>query len=152
VRSFIDTNLLIYIDAADEVKKQKKAIALFRELVSAGTAVISSQVLQEYANVALRKLKLPASLIQERLALYSRVEMVQVTPELISAALDLHTTHQFAFYDAMIVQAALSAGCERVLSEDMQSGRSIQGLLIENPFQLERLPAKANPSRMGSKR
>jgi len=60
VRSLLDTNLLVYADSADEPEKQRTAIALLRQHRAAGTAVLSTQVLQEYTNVALRKLQLPA--------------------------------------------------------------------------------------------
>lgn len=36
--------------------------------------------------------------------------------------------------DALIVAAALEAGCDRLLSEDLQHGPKIDGLRVENPF------------------
>ncbi len=65
MRSFFDTNLLVYADSADEPAKQRRAIELITEHRAAGTAVISTQVLQEFVNVALRKLRLPPALIRE---------------------------------------------------------------------------------------
>jgi predicted nucleic acid-binding protein len=97
-------------------------------------AVLSTQVMQEFANVALRKLRLPETLIRERLTFYRRFELVPTTPELILGALDLHFRHQLAYYDALIVQAAVVSGCQRLLTEDMQHGAVIRGVLIENPF------------------
>jgi predicted nucleic acid-binding protein len=54
VRSLLDTNILIHADAADEPRKQQRAIELITAMRGAGTAVLSTQVLQEYVNVALR--------------------------------------------------------------------------------------------------
>lgn len=60
--------------------------------------------------------------------------MVQTTPALIAAALDLHALHGLSFHDAMIVQAAQASGWARFLSEDMQSGAQLCGVQIVNPF------------------
>ena len=72
VRSLFDTNLLVYADSADEPGKQRRAIDLVKQHRAAGTAVLSTQVLQEFVNVALRKLRLPPALIRDRLAFYRR--------------------------------------------------------------------------------
>lgn len=134
MRSLLDTNVLVYADSADEPHKQRQAIELITSLRAAGLAVLSTQVLQEYVNVAARKLQLPHSLIRERLAFYRRFEMVPTSPDLIAGALDLHLLRSLSFYDALIVQAAAVSGCQRVLSEDMQHGASVGGVSIENPF------------------
>jgi predicted nucleic acid-binding protein len=134
VRSLLDTNLLVYADAADEPAKQRRALDVISQLRADGDAVLSTQVLQEYVNVALRKLRLPPPLVRERLAFYRRFELVPASAELIQGALDLHMLHALSFYDALIVQAAAASGCARLLSEDMQHGAVIAGVRIENPF------------------
>jgi predicted nucleic acid-binding protein len=134
VRSLLDTNVLVYADAADEPTKQRRALDVIQAHRRAGTAVLSTQVLQEYVNVAVRKLGLPAPLIRERLAFYGRFEVVQTTPDLIAGALDLHVLNGLSFYDALIVRAAQASGCACVLSEDMQAGARLGGVQIVNPF------------------
>ena len=134
MRSLLDTNILVYADAADEPAKQARAISLIRQHRAAGTAVLSTQVLQEFVNVALRKLRLPPALVRERLAFYRRFDLVPTTPDLLAGALDLHLLHSLSFYDALIVQAASSGGCRQLLSEDMQHGAVIGGVRIVNPF------------------
>ncbi len=134
MRSLLDTNVLIYADAADEPAKQRQAVSLISELRRTGDAVLSTQVLQEYVNVALRKLRLPPALIRERLAFYRRFDLVVTSPELIAAALDLHVLRGISFYDALVVQAAVAGGCQRVLSEDLQHGATLGGVRIVNPF------------------
>ena len=134
MRSLLDTHLLVYADAADEPIKQRRALALITALRSDGSAVLSTQVLQEYVNVALRKLRLPQALIRERIAFYRRFEMVPASADLVAGALDLHVLHSLSFYDALIVQAAVVSGCQRVLSEDMQHAAVYGGVRIENPF------------------
>jgi predicted nucleic acid-binding protein len=130
----LDTNVLIYADAADEPLKHQRAIALITELRGAGTAVLSTQVLQEYVNVATRKLRLPHDLIRARIGFYRGFEIVAASADLIAGALDLHVLRGVSFYDALIVQAAIVSGCQRVLSEDMQHGATFGGVRIENPF------------------
>jgi predicted nucleic acid-binding protein len=136
VRSLLDTNVLVYADAADDPVKQRRAVELITSLRATGEAVLSTQVLQEYTNVALRKLRLPPSLIRERLAFYRRFDLVPASPDLIAGALDIHVLHGLSFYDALIVQAAAVSGCQRLLSEDMQDGVVLAGVQIENPFKL----------------
>lgn len=134
MRSLLDTNVLVYADAIDEPSRQRRAIELIKQHRADGEAVLSTQVLQEYVNVALRKLGLPAPLIRERLAFYRRFEVVTTSAELIAGALDLHVLHRLSFYDALIVQAAQASGCQRVLTEDMQHGARYGGVQIVNPF------------------
>ena len=134
MRSFLDTNVLVYADAADEPVKQATAIALISRLRREGTGVISTQVLQEFANVALRKLRLPHALVRERLVFFAGFDVTRNSPELIQSALDLHIAHGLAFYDALIVQAALDSGCQQLWSEDLQTGRMLGKLVIANPF------------------
>lgn len=134
MRSFFDTNVLIYADASDHPAKQAQAIELIARHRRAGTGVLSTQVLQEFVNVALRKLRLPPGLIRERLAFYGRFDVVPASPALIQAALDLHVLHGHSYYDALIVQAASDSGCRCLFSEDLQDGFRFQGLRVSNPF------------------
>ena len=132
--SFIDSNVLIYAEASDEPKKQAVALALLRRLKLAGTGVISTQALQEFANVALRKMGLGANHVRKQLSAHEQFEVVQVTPEIIRGALDIHQTRSVSFYDALIVQAAITAGCDTLYSEDLNTGEVIDGVKINNPF------------------
>ena len=134
VASFIDSNVLIYAEASDEPKKQAVALALLRRLKLAGTGVISTQALQEFANVALRKMGLGANHVRKQLSAHEQFEVVQVTPEIIRGALDIHQARSVSFYDALIVQAAITAGCDTLYSEDLNTGEVIDGVKINNPF------------------
>ena len=77
---------------------------------------------------------LPAEIAQQHVATYAQANIVQVTTELILAAIDLHRLHKLSFWDALIVRSAHAAGCSIVFSEDMKHGQSYDGVLIENPF------------------
>ena len=133
-RSFIDTNVLIYAEASDEPAKQRVALDLLKQLYDEAQGVLSTQVLQEYCNVALKKLQLPAQHVRAQLELYQQFEVIQVTPAIIHAGLDLHQTRSIAFYEAIIVASAQTAGCNVLLSEDMKAGENTGGVRIINPF------------------
>jgi predicted nucleic acid-binding protein len=133
-RSFIDTNLLIYAEASDAREKQRTALSILKQLYDDANGVLSTQVLQEYCNVALKKLGLPAQHVRAQLDLYEQFEVVQVTPVIIRAALDLHQTRSLAFYDSIILASAQASGCVVLLSEDMNAGEVAAGVRIVNPF------------------
>lgn len=133
-RSFIDTNVLVYAEASDEPQKQRAALALLKSLYDENLGVLSTQVLQEYCNVALKKLKLPAQYVRAQLDLYEQFEIVQVTPHIIRAGLDLHQTRSMAFFDAIVLASAHAAGCNVIWTEDMNTGEIVNGVCISNPF------------------
>lgn len=133
-RSFIDTNVLIYAEASDEPAKRQAALALIKQLYENASGVLSTQVLQEYCNVALKKLKLPAAHLRAQLDLYEQFEVIQITPALIRAGLDLRQTRSVSFYDAIILASAQTAGCSELFSEDFNTGEMICGVQIINPF------------------
>ena len=134
MRSFIDTNVLVYADAADAPAKQARATALIAEHLREGSGVISTQVLHEFVNAALRKLALPLDIVRARVRLYNRFETVNASPPAVLDALDLHALHQLSFWDALILQAARQSGCVELLTEDLQPGAVIGGVRIVNPF------------------
>lgn len=134
MRSFIDTNVLVYADDVAGTRKQEIARRLVASHLKAASGVVSTQVLQEYVNVALRKLRLPVDLVRSRLSTYRRLETVPATADLIASALDIHQLHRLSFWDALIVQAARQSGCVQLLSEDMNSGAILAGVRLVNPF------------------
>ena len=134
-RSFIDTNILVYAEANDEPAKQRVALDLLKQLFETASGVLSTQVLQEYCNVAIKKLKLPPAHIRAQLDLYEQFEVVQVTPSIIRTGLDLHQTRSVSFYDAIVLASAQTAGCGVLLSEDMNAGELVGGVRVVNPFE-----------------
>jgi predicted nucleic acid-binding protein len=133
-RAFIDTNVLVYAEASDLPAKQRAALDLLRQLYEQASGVLSTQVLQEYCNVALKKLRMPAQQLRTRLDLYEQFEIVQVTPVIVRAGLDLHQTRSLGFYDALIVASAQTAGCNVLFSEDLNTGEKMGPVRIVSPF------------------
>ncbi len=127
---FFDTNILLYLFSGDAVRAD-----CAEALVSKG-GIISVQVLNEFASVAKRKLGMAYADIREALATIRALCKVQpLTVETHEMALAIAERHGFAFYDSLIVSAALLSGCPTLYSEDMQAGQEIEGtLVISNPF------------------
>lgn len=135
-RTFIDTNILVYSVDESPAEKAKHARAL--ELLAARPEdlVVSTQVLQEFYVVTTRKLKNPLSeeIAARAVKGVARLDVVSVDVPLVLAAVDTSRMVQLSFWDALIIEAASRAGCDRVLSEDLNAGQAIRGVRIENPF------------------
>lgn len=132
--SFLDTNVLVYaVDAAD-LQRNAQARALVEACLRRGDGVVSTQVLQEFFNVATRKMGIDAAAARRYVELFASLETVQISTELILGAIDLHRLRSISFWDALVVRAASAAGCERVWTEDLQAGATLDGVRVENPF------------------
>ena len=136
VPTFIDTNVLAYAHDASEPRRQPIAAALLDDLWRSREGVLSTQVLSEFYVVITRTFEPPLSRREARglVDAYGAWPVVQVDPTLIIAASALEEQHSLSFWDALIIEAARQAGATRLLSEDLQQGRRIAGLVIENPF------------------
>ena len=111
-RSFVDTNVLVYL-FSDEPEKQQRANELLVSAPPEETLVISTQVIGEFVNVCLRR------------RLLSEAE----------TAMRLHERYGYAWWDSVLVATALEADCTILYSEDLQDGQVIEGRLrIVNPF------------------
>ncbi len=136
---FLDTNVFIYqLDGADP-RKQAVADGLVTEALRSQDACISFQVVQECLNVITTKARIPLTAAEAQGyldAVLAPLVQVGASMPLYQRALDLRARWQFSFYDALIVAAALTAGCRRLLSEDLQHGQRIETLVIENPFRV----------------
>ena len=130
-KAFIDSNILLYLLSADADKANRA-----EEIVRAG-GLISVQVLNEITNVARRKLAMSWVEINEVLALIRSICPTDpLTIETHDRGMLVAERYGLSVYDAMIVAAALLAGCKKLYSEDMQDGLLIDHQLhICNPFQ-----------------
>ncbi len=136
MRTFFDTNILVYMFDADAPSKKEHACARFELEVSKGRAFLSTQVLQEFYVMVTKKLSVPldpktAELVVCNLA---ALPIMGIDAERIIAAIGRSRTAQYSFWDALIIETALAGGADRLLTEDLQHGQIIDGLHIENPF------------------
>ena len=135
VRSFFDTNVLVYADDKASPAKQRRALELVAEHRRAGTGVVSLQVLQEYFVTVTRKLEVDARIARRKVELLAEFDVAAPDVADILAAIDLHRLHGFSFWDALILRAAKQAGCTVLLSEDFQESRETDGVRVVKPFQ-----------------
>jgi predicted nucleic acid-binding protein len=133
---FFDTNILVYLFDQDVPEKRDRAKLLFQQEVEAGRFVASTQVLQEFYVAATRKLAvpLPVADAEEAVRALADLSIVPVDSSMILSAIDRSRSMQVSFWDALIIEAALSVGATCLLTEDLQHGRQIDGLRITNPF------------------
>ena len=136
MKTFIDTNVLVYAHDADAGARHAAAKALLAELWDNRNGSLSTQVLQEFYAVVTRKFKPPMPRAKARgiVAAYGEWCDVATEPQLIVAASRLEEEHTLSFWDSLIVQAAIHAGEDRLVSEDLQDGRRFGDVTIENPF------------------
>lgn len=136
-RFFLDTNVLVYTFDSSAPRKRKIARSLVAHALKDRAGILSYQVTQEFLNVALRKFNPPMSSMEAQSYL-RRVLMplCEVFPDssLYSNALSVASKTGWAFYDALIVASAAMGKCRTLFTEDLQSGRVIQGVEIRNPF------------------
>ena len=127
---FFDTNILIYAFAADDPRNARA------EALLADGGVIGVQVLNEFTNVARRKLRWQWAQIEAALAVIDELlgTARPLTAAIHARAVVLARDHDLSFYDALIVAAALDAGCDVLCSEDLQHGQRFGTLRVENPF------------------
>ena len=134
---FIDTNIFVYSFDDNQPIKKERALALIQEALETGAGIISTQVIQEFLNVAIQKFAVPMKIEDARE--YLRLVMnplCQVYPDLAlyESCLGLQAQTGYSFYDSLILAAAVEGGCDILYSEDLQDGQEVRGVKIVNPY------------------
>lgn len=133
-KTFVDSNVLVY--AADRRAPAKSARAQ-EWLRSPRARAISTQVMLEFHAVLTRKFEPRLSLAEARSAIH-RLRTWEVVPADATLVLQAARTaeeHQLSIWDAMIVEAAVLAGCAELWTEDLTHGHVIRGVTVVNPFE-----------------
>jgi len=131
---FVDTNVLVYADDRADSRKQAIARDLIRSAFRNGSGILSTQVLTEFFSAATKKLGLTAETARRRIEIYSALQVFRPAVGDLLAAVDLHRLHQLSIWDALIVRSAQASGCRVLYTEDLQHGRSFDGVEIVDPF------------------
>jgi predicted nucleic acid-binding protein len=133
-RVFVDTNVLACLfDDSEPTKQQRASVRLASERRE---IFVSTQVLQELY-VALTKGRdpiAPPEMARRAVIEAAGYSVVQVDKALVLASIDSSQKNRLSFWDALIVRAAVQAGCTALLSEDLNGGQVIDGVRVENPF------------------
>jgi predicted nucleic acid-binding protein len=136
--AFVDSNVLVYAVSDDAPEKQLRARQIVARGFAEGCFAISTQVMLEvYVNITRKaKIGLPPREAFEYVRAFTEWPVIEMTPELVLAALDLAHRSRISPWDAAILTAARHAGCAKVLSEDLGDGHLYGGVTVENPFSM----------------
>jgi predicted nucleic acid-binding protein len=130
MRPFFDTNILLYAVKPGDLRAERA-----RQLLAEG-GIVSVQALNEFTNVARRKLGQPWREINKKLgAVRALCEVRPLTVATHERALVLAERYAYQIYDALHLASALESGCSVMYTEDLQHGQQIEGLTIRNPFE-----------------
>jgi len=136
VRIFFDTNVLVYAVDASDPARQDAAIERFARALREDQIVLSTQVLQEFYYVTTRKLQPPLTAAEaaRQLTQLSAFEVMGASAQSVLAATELARKHRLQWWDALILEAALRAKADVLVTEDGQHEQRFGSLVIENPF------------------
>jgi predicted nucleic acid-binding protein len=131
---FVDSNVLIYAVDRSNPKKHEAARLWRSELWNSGRGRISFQVLQEfYANVD-RKWPAERKHVQAEIRNLMTWQPVAVDAAMLEDAWRIQARYKISFWDSLIVAAAKTASCRYLLTEDLQEGQEMDGVVVVNPF------------------
>mgnify|MGYP001598655176 CR=1 FL=1 len=136
-RFFLDTNVFVYSFDTRSAPKRDKALVLIERALAEGMGFISTQVVQEFLNVASRRFEKPLSAREGELYLDQvLLPLCEVfpSPDLYRSALRLQEESGIGFYDALIVASALEGKGGVLYSEDFQDKRRFSNLVVQDPF------------------
>ena len=133
---FVDSNILIYAHDADAGPKQRIAAAQVRALWEDQSGRISTQVLQEFYVTVTQKLGKPLAKgnAREIVRDYAQWVATPTTPQTVIRASEISEGWRLSFWDSLILAAAEEQDCSTVLTEDLNSGQTVAGIQIINPF------------------
>ncbi len=133
---FVDTNILVYAHDLSTGDRHAKAFSIIESLWEAETGVLSTQVLQEFYVTVTRKIKNPLKPTDAREIIRNYLAWpVQINdPEMTIQASEIAEKNNLSFWDALIVAAALRLQAKKIITEDLNHGQIIEGILIGNPL------------------
>jgi len=136
VKTFVDSNVLVYAEDLDAGEKRETAVKLITRLWASDEGVVSIQVLQELFVTVTRKMPKPlsASRSMKIVEQYLTWTVVENTGILTLGAIDLASASRISFWDALIVHAAQVSGCDQLLTEDLNHGQKFGNVQVRNPF------------------
>jgi predicted nucleic acid-binding protein len=131
---FFDTNILVYANDPRNSGKRDRALERLHDAIASHGAVISTQILSEFAAVSLSKLGWPIDFVMSQIRRLESIQIIPVTAPLVRRGIELHGMYQINFWDAQILAAAEVARCDVLLSEDLNPRQLYAGVRVENPF------------------
>jgi predicted nucleic acid-binding protein len=133
-RVFFDTNVIVYAHDRSAGIKQLRARDLLDRHARTLTIVVSTQVLIESYNALQRAAALSREAALNAVETLTRAHVVPADGDFVVRAIQLAQRWQLSHWDALVVQAALDAGCSVLYTEDLQAGQRFGELEVVNPF------------------
>ena len=134
-KCFLDTHMLQYCYGKKNTHKKAASILLRSADKNQLAFTISTQVLKEFTSVMISKLKFKPKHVKEIVNTLCQLEVVHLSEQMISDAIDIHILNGYSIWDSLILVAAIESKCKFLISEDMHHKHKIGGLTILNPFQ-----------------
>ena len=132
--TFLDTNVLVYSVDKKNPSKQLRAREIVVGAINGGNYLISSQVLNEFSNVALLKLQMTVPEVRKFVSVFNLMKVVSLDFRWTERALDIKEQYGTQFFDSLLLAAAEASGCDEILTEDLNDGQTYCGIKVVNPF------------------
>jgi predicted nucleic acid-binding protein len=132
---FVDTDILLYAISRDRQEQDKATRA--NDILAARDVALSIQVLQEFYVQATRKSRTDRLTHEQAVKLvesFLRFPVAHTSADVMLAAMATRDRFGICYWDAAIIEAARSLGCDVLLSEDLSDGEDYGGVRVENPF------------------
>ena len=136
MRTFFDTNVLVYAFDCDELERRKKALSLLEREAARGRALLSTQVLEEFYVAVTRKLKRPLGeeAAEQAVRHLARLAVVAIDPQLVFKGIVRSRVSRVSFWDSLIIESAIEGKAEVLYTEDMQHGQELDGIRYSQPL------------------
>ena len=131
---FLDTNVFVYFVDSRNPEKQAIARTVLTNAIGNRQYAISTQVLNEFANVALKKLGVSEEEVRQYVEAFQHIRIVCQQDGWTIRALEIRKQYGLQFYDSLLLAAAESTGCDEILTEDLNDGQVYCGIKAVNPF------------------
>lgn len=131
---FLDTNVFVYfVDDRDPIK-QARARLIIAEALGSPHYLISGQVLNEFANVSMKKLALTEDEVLAYITEFRGIRVIETRSCLTDRALAIKREYGLQFYDSLVLATAEAGACDELLTEDLNEGQAYCGIRAINPF------------------
>lgn len=134
---FLDTNIFVCCFDINHQDKKARSLSLISDALLTGNGIISTQVIQEFINVATHKFTPPLKTEDANIfllkVLYPLCE-VFLDLDLYQSALDITQKTHYAFYDSLILASASQANCSILYTEDLRDGDKVKQVHVINPY------------------
>ena len=133
-RTLVDTSVLLRLFDDDQPLRQAAARGLFGDPEGPNLAISADGLTAFYDAVTNRFTRtLPEGTARRALSDLAELTVVQLDKDLVMAAADTAAAEGLPLRDALVVEAAVTAGCDRLATEALLHGSLVRGIRVEDP-------------------